>query len=44
MDGASTGNLGGAADGLANWAIPRRMVKERRGVDGEQMVAPSETA
>lgn len=43
MGGASTGNRGKAADGLPNWAIRRRIAKERRGVDGEQMVAPSET-
>ena len=43
MGGASTGNRGKAADGLPNRAIRRRIAKERRGVDGEQMVAPFET-
>ena len=43
MVGASMGNIGKAADGLPHWAIRRKIAKERRGVDGEQMVAPSET-
>ena len=42
MGGASTENQGRAADGLPNWAIRKKIAKERRGVDREQMAAPSE--
>jgi hypothetical protein len=42
MGRASTGNRGRAADGLPNWTIRGKIAKERRGVDGEQMAAPSE--
>jgi hypothetical protein len=43
MGGASTGDLGRPANGLRNWAIRGKIAKERRGVDGEQMAAFSET-
>ena len=43
MDKPFTGNPGGAADCLVNQAIRRKIAEERRGVDGEQMVALFET-